>query len=138
MATEVFGALRQFPNKFLRDMYPSSVTVLGAALATRFPRATVFGVRDGQLFPARWAQLATKAWLSGGIRAWKLASRRAPGELESTVELRTGATISRPWLVVHNETSTGVTSRTPSFLADGIVSATPALLIVDAISSLDQ
>jgi len=136
MATEVLEALRSiFQTNSCVVMYPSSGTGAWRRLwSTRFPRATVFGVRDGPLFPALGAT-STKDGLSGGIRAWKLASRRGAGELESQLNSDRGHDI-KAVLVVHNETSTGVTSRIAELRRVMNRVGHPALLIVDAISSL--
>jgi len=117
-------------------IYPSSGTgAWEAALAnTLRPGDLVLTCETGH-FAALWAQLATRL----GLRVEVLAGDWRHGADPDAVATRLAddpAHEVRAVCVVHNETSTGVTSRVPEIRAALDSTRHPALLLVDTISSL--
>ena len=87
-------------------------------------------------FARLWAEVARAARARGRGRRRRLAPAAS---IPASVEARSGADREhriRALLVVHNETSTGATSRLPEIRRAIDRGAHPALLLVDAVSSL--
>ena len=127
---EVFGAARGVA------LFPSSGT--GAAEAalvnTLSPGATVLACENGY-FAAQWARLAERL----GYRVVRVQGdwRRAPDPEEVAAALDADRDrVIGAVLLVHNETSTGVTASVPQVRGALDAVGHPALLLVDTISSL--
>src|SRR6266403_266014 len=137
MATEVLEALRSiFQTNSCVVMYPSSGTGAweAALVNTLSPGDRVLVFETGH-FSQLWAQLAQKMGFQVEYVPGNWRAGAAPGELESQLNSDRGHDI-KAVLVVHNETSTGVTSRIAELRRVMNRVGHPALLIVDAISSL--
>ena len=117
-------------------IYPSSGTgAWEAALAnTMRPGDRVLMYETGH-FASLWAQLAGRLGLQVEVIPgdWR---RGADPEAISARLAADPAGAIRAVCVVHNETSTGVTSRVPDIRAAIDAAGHPALLLVDTISSL--
>jgi alanine-glyoxylate transaminase/serine-glyoxylate transaminase/serine-pyruvate transaminase len=117
-------------------LFPSSGT--GAAEAalvnTLSPGDTVLACENGH-FASQWARLAER--LGHGVVRVSGDWRRAPdpGALAAALEDDPEHRI-RAVLLVHNETSTGVTASVPAIRQALDSTGHPALLLVDTISSL--
>jgi len=137
MATEVLEALRSiFQTNSCVVMYPSSGTGAweAALVNTLSPGDRVLVFETGH-FSQLWAQLAQKMGFQVEYVPGNWRAGAAPGELESQLNSDRGHDI-KAVLVVHNETSTGATSRIAELRRVMNRVGHPALLIVDAISSL--
>ncbi|HKU65885.1 MAG TPA: aminotransferase class V-fold PLP-dependent enzyme [Rhizomicrobium sp.] len=141
------GIKRIFKTRHPVMIYPSSGTgAWEAALVNLLsPGDHVVMYETGQ-FAALWARLATRLGLSAEILEWQGSDSdlpEAPGwrqgvqaaliqqRLEKDKEHRIKAVC-----VVHNETSTGVTSDIPAVRKAIDAAKHPALLVVDSISGL--
>jgi len=137
LAKDVFEGLRPiFQTNSLVVMYPSSGTGAweAALVNTLSPGDCVLLLETGH-FSQLWGHLAQKMGFQveqvpGSWRAGAVA-----GELESRLSADKGHEI-KAVLVVHNETSTGVTSGIAELRRVMTRLGHPALLMVDAISSL--
>ena len=90
---------------------------------------------DNGFFAARWATIATRMGLETEILAGDWRRPADPAAIEARLAEDRAHAI-RAVLVVHNETSTGVTSDIPAIRAALDRAEHPALLMVDAVSSL--
>src|ERR1700682_5189484 len=137
LAMEVLEGLRSiFQTISLVVMYPSSGT--GAAEAalvnTLSPGDRVLIFETGH-FSQIWRQLAERLGLEGGSAPGNW--RRGASDVELEERLRSDHHHGlKAVVVVHNETSTGVTSRVRDLRRAINAVGHPALLIVDAVSSL--
>jgi alanine-glyoxylate transaminase/serine-glyoxylate transaminase/serine-pyruvate transaminase len=117
-------------------IYPSSGT--GAAEAslvnTLSPGDRVLVFETGH-FSQIWKQVAERLGIDVEYVAGSWRRGASPSELERRLVDDADRTI-RAVIVVHNETSTGVTSRVADFRRAMDRLGHPALLIVDAVSSL--
>ena len=86
-------------------------------------------------FAALWGQVASKLGLDVDVVPGRLAPRRGSADVEAKLAEDRGHTI-KAVCVVHNETSTGVTSRVAEIRRRWIARGIPAMLLVDTISSL--
>jgi alanine-glyoxylate transaminase/serine-glyoxylate transaminase/serine-pyruvate transaminase len=86
-------------------------------------------------FAKNWAEVARRLGLDVEMTAGTWRSGVDPSALESRLREDAARQI-RAVLVVHNETSTGVTSRLPEIRRAIDRAGHPALLLVDAVSSL--
>ena len=86
-------------------------------------------------FSRNWAEVARRLGLSVEIVPGTWRRGIDPGELHERLS-RDREHLIRAVLVVHNETSTGVTSRLPEIRRAIDDASHPALLLVDAVSSL--
>jgi alanine-glyoxylate transaminase / serine-glyoxylate transaminase / serine-pyruvate transaminase len=137
LATEVLEDLRTiFQTKGSVVMYPSSGTGAweAAMVNTLSPGDRVLLFETGQ-FSQLWRQVAEQL----GIQVEYVPGNWRRGAAAEQVEARLGADARREIkavMVVHNETSTGVTSRVAEIRHALSRVRHPALLMVDAISSL--
>jgi alanine-glyoxylate transaminase/serine-glyoxylate transaminase/serine-pyruvate transaminase len=115
-------------------VYPSSGTGAweAALVNTLSPGDRVLAFETGH-FATLWREVATNLGLDVDFVPgdW----RRGVDPAAVTEKLRQDATI-KAVCVVHNETSTGVTSRIPEIRAAIDAAGHPALLLVDTVSSL--
>ncbi|GAA1321371.1 pyridoxal-phosphate-dependent aminotransferase family protein [Pseudonocardia xinjiangensis] len=117
-------------------IYPSSGTgAWEAALAnTLSPGDHVLIGETGQ-FSTLWAELAGRLGLDVEVIPGDWRHGVVPDAVGARLTADTGHVI-KAVCVVHNETSTGVTSRVPAVRAAMDAAGHPALLLVDTISSL--
>ena len=130
------GLRRVFGTEDPVVVFPSSGTGAweAALVNTLSPGDEVLIAETGH-FAAQWARLASRLGLRPEVMPgdWRHGAdpdaigRRLAGDTRSAV---------KAVLVVHNETSTGVTSRIPEIRGALDRAGHPALLIVDTISSL--
>jgi alanine-glyoxylate transaminase/serine-glyoxylate transaminase/serine-pyruvate transaminase len=117
-------------------MFPSSGTGAweAALVNTLSPGDKVLAFEIGE-FSKLWAEVAVRLGLDVEVvpRDWRSAVD--PGEVESKLREDRGHTI-RAVLVLHNETSTGAASRLPEIRRAIDRAGHPALLLIDAVSSL--
>ena len=116
-------------------VYPSSGTGAweAALVNTLSPGDRVLAFETGH-FATLWRAMAERLGLEVAVGRGRLAPRRRPRA--GAAELRPRIRASRAVMVVHNETSTGVTSRIPEIRAAIDAAGHDALLLVDVISSL--
>jgi alanine-glyoxylate transaminase/serine-glyoxylate transaminase/serine-pyruvate transaminase len=132
----VAGMQRVFQTEGTVVIYPSSGTGAweAALVNTLSPGDRVVMVETGQ-FATLWRQMATRLGLDiefiPGDWRHGVDPARLAEVLAADREQRVKAVC-----VVHNETSTGVTSRIPEIRAAIDAAGHPALLMVDTISSL--
>jgi len=105
-----------------------------ALVNTLSPGDKVLAFESGQ-FATQWAKMATALGLDVEFTPGDWRGGVDPAGLEQRLTEDSGRAI-RAILVVHNETSTGVTSRIAEIRRAIDRAAHPALLLVDAISSL--
>jgi alanine-glyoxylate transaminase/serine-glyoxylate transaminase/serine-pyruvate transaminase len=105
-----------------------------ALVNTLSPGDKVLAFESGQ-FATQWAKMATALGLDVEFTSGDWRGGVDPAGLEQRLTEDSGRAI-RAVLVVHNETSTGVTSRIAEIRRAIDRAAHPALLLVDAISSL--
>jgi alanine-glyoxylate transaminase/serine-glyoxylate transaminase/serine-pyruvate transaminase len=137
LATEVLEGIKGiFQTKSSVIMYPGSGSGAweAAIVNTLSPGDRVLLFETGH-FSQLWRQLVERfgvevEYISGN---WRQGAD--PAELEARLVSDIGQTF-KAVLVVHNETSTGVTSRVAEIRQAMNRSRHPALLLVDAISSL--
>jgi alanine-glyoxylate transaminase/serine-glyoxylate transaminase/serine-pyruvate transaminase len=137
LATEVLEGLRTvFQTNSLVVMYPSSGTGAweAALVNTLSPGDRVLVFETGH-FSQLWGQLAQRMGFQVESVPGSWRTGAAAGELESRLNLDKDNTV-KAVLVVHNETSTGVTSRIAELRRVMNRVSHSALLMVDAISSL--
>ena len=117
-------------------IYPSSGTGAweAALVNTLSPGDLVLGCETGQ-FATLWAQLAGRLGLTVELLPGDWRHGADPAQVEARLAADTAHRI-KAVCVVHNETSTGVTSRVPEVRAALDAAGHPALLLVDTISSL--
>ncbi|MDT7676265.1 MAG: alanine-glyoxylate transaminase / serine-glyoxylate transaminase / serine-pyruvate transaminase [Pseudonocardiales bacterium] len=117
-------------------VYPSSGTGAweAALVNTLSPGDRVLACDTGQ-FATLWAQLAGRLGLTVELIPGDWRHGADPAEIGARLAADTGREIKAVCLV-HNETSTGVTSRVPAVRAAMDAAGHPALLLVDTISSL--
>jgi len=117
-------------------IYPSSGTgAWEAALAnTMRPGDRVLMYETGH-FASLWAQLAGRLGLQVEVIPGDWRRGADPAAISARLAADPAGAI-RAVCVVHNETSTGVTSRVPDIRAAIDAAGHPALLLVDTISSL--
>src|SRR5579859_4059297 len=130
------GLRRVFGTEDPVVIFPSSGTGAweAALVNTLSPGDGVLIAETGH-FAALWAQLASRL----GLRPEVMPGDWRHGADPDAIGRRLAADASsviRAVLVVHNETSTGVTSRVPEIRAEMDRAGHPALLVVDTISSL--
>ena len=136
-AKEVLESLRSiFQTNSFVAMYPSSGTGAweAALVNTLSPGDRVLVLETGH-FSQLWVQLAQKMGFQVEQVPGSWRAGAAAGELESRLNSDKGHVI-KAVLVVHNETSTGVTSGVAELRRVMNRVGHSALLIVDAISSL--
>jgi alanine-glyoxylate transaminase / serine-glyoxylate transaminase / serine-pyruvate transaminase len=137
LATEVSEGLRSiFQTSSILVMYPASGTGAweAALVNTLSPGDRVLVFETGH-FSQLWGQLAQKMGFQVECVPGSWRAGAAPAELESRLNSDKGHAI-KAVLVVHNETSTGVTSGIAELRRVINRVGHSALLIVDAISSL--
>jgi alanine-glyoxylate transaminase/serine-glyoxylate transaminase/serine-pyruvate transaminase len=117
-------------------IYPASGTgAWEAALAnTLSPGDRVLMAETGQ-FATLWKKLAERLGLAVDFLPGDWRQGANPAEIEKRLRADSGRAI-KAVCVVHNETSTGVTTNVPSIRAAIDRAGHPALLLVDTISSL--
>ena len=117
-------------------IFPSSGTGAWEAALTNTlsPGDRVLAFDIGE-FARLWSEVARKLGLDVDVVPGDWRRGVDAGELESTLRADRDRSI-RAVLVVHNETSTGVTSRLPEIRGAIDRAGHPALLLVDAVSSL--
>jgi alanine-glyoxylate transaminase/serine-glyoxylate transaminase/serine-pyruvate transaminase len=117
-------------------IYPASGTGAweAAIVNTLSPGDRVLMAETGQ-FAALWSAMAKRLRLLVEVIPGDWRHGVDPAEVESHLAADTGHTI-RAVMVVHNETSTGVTSRIPEIRAAIDRAGHPALFMMDTISSL--
>jgi len=117
-------------------LYPSSGTGAweAALVNTLSPGDKVLAFETGH-FAALWAAMARRLGLDVDIVAGDWRSGVRPEQVFERLSADAGHAI-KAVTVVHNETSTGVESSIPQIRAAIDAAAHPALLVVDAISSL--
>src|ERR1700730_6779583 len=137
LAKEVLQGLRSiFQTSSMVVMYPSSGSGAweAALVNTLSPGDRILLFETGH-FSQLWGQLAQKMGFLVEQVAGSWRAGAAAGELESRLNSDKNHTI-KAVLVVHNETSTGVTSGVAELRGVMNRVAHSALLMVDAISSL--
>jgi alanine-glyoxylate transaminase / serine-glyoxylate transaminase / serine-pyruvate transaminase len=117
-------------------IYPASGTGAweAAIVNTLSPGDRVLMAETGQ-FAALWCAMAKRLRLNVEVIPGDWRHGVDPAEVEARLAADTGHGI-RAVMVVHNETSTGVTSRIPDIRAAIDRTGHPALFMVDTISSL--
>lgn len=117
-------------------IYPASGTGAweAALVNTLSPGDRVLCFDTGH-FASLWAEMARRLGLSVDVVPGDWRHGVEPEVVEQRLSADTSHEI-RAVMVVHNETSTGVTSRVPEIRAAMDAAAHPALLLVDTISSL--
>jgi len=130
------GLKRVFRTRQPVIVYPASGTgAWEAALAnTLSPGDRVLMFETGQ-FAVLWQELAQRLGLEVELVPGDWRHGVDPGAVEEKLRVDGGKRI-RAVCAVHNETSTGVTSRIPEVRAAIDRAGHPALLLVDTISSL--
>jgi alanine-glyoxylate transaminase/serine-glyoxylate transaminase/serine-pyruvate transaminase len=115
-------------------VYPSSGTGAweAALVNTLSPGDRVLAFETGH-FAALWRAMAERLGLDV---VWVAGDWRHGADPERAQEILAGDRSIRAVMVVHNETSTGVTSRVPEIRAAIDAAGSDALLLVDTISSL--
>ena len=117
-------------------MYPSSGTgAWEAAMVNTLSAGDRVLMFETGHFSQAWRQVAASLGLNVDYVAGDWRSGASPAELESRLAAD-GAHSYKAVMVVHNETSTGVTSRISEVRRAINSTGHPALLMVDAISSL--
>lgn len=130
------GLQRVFQTKGAVVMYPCSGTGAweAAFVNTLSPGDAVLMVETGQ-FATLWRDMAVKLGLQVDFIPGDWRHGVDPALIGEKLAADRGHTI-RAVAVVHNETSTGVTSDIPAVRRAMDESGHPALLLVDAVSSL--
>ena len=137
VALEALDGMRAvFQTRGAVAMYPSSGTGgwEAAIVNTLSPGDRVLLFETGQ-FSFLWRQVAERLGMNVEYVAGDWRHGAPPDELESRLRADRNHTF-KAVMVVHNETSTGVTSRLPEIRRAMNSAGHPALLLVDAISSL--
>lgn len=139
-AALIRGILEDLGTVFGTDqpvvIYPSSGTGAweAALVNTLSPGARVLGFETGH-FSTLWAQMCRRLGLDVTLLPGDWRHGVDPDAIEDELAHDSGHRIAAV-MVVHNETSTGVTSRVPQVRAALDRVGHPALLLVDTISSL--
>ena len=130
------GMGRIFGTKNQVVIYPATGTGAweAALVNTLNPGDEVLCYETGH-FSSLWKALAEKWGLKPTVIAGDWRSGADPQKIQETLEADTDHRF-KAVLVVHNETSTGVTSRIPEVRKAIDVANHPALFMVDTISSL--
>jgi alanine-glyoxylate transaminase / serine-glyoxylate transaminase / serine-pyruvate transaminase len=117
-------------------LYPSSGTGAweAALVNTLSPGDRILAFETGH-FAALWASMARQLGLEPDVVPGEWGCGVDPGQVSERLSADPGHSI-KAVTVVHNETSTGVASQIPEIRAAMDSAGHPALLIVDAISSL--
>src|SRR5579875_2067036 len=134
---DIMPGLRQvFGTEGPVVIFPSSGTGAweAALVNTLSPGDQVLAAETGH-FAGLWAELAARLGLRPQVIPGDWRHGADPDAIGQRLASDTGHAI-KVVLVVHNETSTGVTSRVPEIRAAMDRAGHPALLIVDTISSL--
>lgn len=137
LTAEVLEGLRTiFKSSGPVIVYPSSGTgAAEAALVNTLSAGDRVLVFETGHFSLVWKQVAERLGLQVDYVPGNW--RRGASDVELEARLRSDAArVIKAVIVVHNETSTGVTSRMPDLRRAMNAAAHPALLIVDAVSSL--
>jgi len=137
LTLELIPALqRVFKTKEPVVIYPGSgsAAIEAAYVNTLSPGDRVLVFETGA-FSLHWKTVAEKLGLRVDYVPGNWRSGASDVELESRLTADKGHEI-KTVVVVHNETSTGVTSRLPDVRAAMNRAKHPALLVVDAVSSL--
>jgi len=137
MGLEIFAGLRfVFQSKQPVIIYPASGTgAWEAALVNTLSAGDrVLMVETGQ-FATLWSRVASRLGLQVEMIATDWRHGADPGAIEQKLKDDRGRSI-RAVCVVHNETSTGVTSRIAAVRRAIDAAGHPALFLVDTISSL--
>jgi alanine-glyoxylate transaminase/serine-glyoxylate transaminase/serine-pyruvate transaminase len=130
------GLRRVFGTEDPVVIFPSSGTgAWEAALVNTLSPGDAVLIAETGHFAAQWARLAGRLGLRPEVMPGDWRHGADPDAIGRRLAGDTGAVI-KAVLVVHNETSTGVTSRVPEIRAEMDRAGHPALLIVDTISSL--
>jgi alanine-glyoxylate transaminase/serine-glyoxylate transaminase/serine-pyruvate transaminase len=130
------GLRRVFQTRGPVVIYPASGTGAweAALVNTLSPGDRVLAFETGE-FAKLWAELARRIGLDVQVVDTDWSRGVDPDVVEATLREDREHAI-RAVLVVHNETSTGVTSRLPAVRRAIDAAGHPALLLVDAVSSL--
>ena len=137
LGAEVLEAARGvFQTKSPVVIYPSSGTGAweAAIVNTLSPGDRVLMVETGH-FAAQWRQVARRLGLDVEFMPGDWRRGADPAAIGARLAEDRAHTI-RAVLVVHNETSTGATSRIPAIRTEMDAAGHPALLMVDTISGL--
>jgi alanine-glyoxylate transaminase/serine-glyoxylate transaminase/serine-pyruvate transaminase len=130
------GLRRVFGTEDPVVIFPSSGTgAWEAALVNTLSPGDAVLIAETGHFAAQWAQLASRLGLRPEVMPGDWRHGADPDAIGRRLAGDTGSVL-KAVLVVHNETSTGVTSRVPEIRAEMDRAGHPALLIVDTISSL--
>jgi alanine-glyoxylate transaminase/serine-glyoxylate transaminase/serine-pyruvate transaminase len=118
-------------------IYPSSGTggCEAALVNTLSPGDRVLICETGWFSHIAWRRVAARLGLTVDYLPGSWRSGASPAAVQEQLEADTASAI-KAVVVVHNETSTGATSRIGEIRAAMTRARHPALLIVDAISSL--
>jgi alanine-glyoxylate transaminase/serine-glyoxylate transaminase/serine-pyruvate transaminase len=138
LGREVLDALRAvFRTKGPVVIYPASGTgaVEAAFTNTLSPGDRVLIAETGQFSQVPWRQVAVRLGLDVVDVAGDWRRGASPDAIEAHLRDDVEREI-RAVVVVHNETSSGVTSRLPDIRRAMNRTGHPALLLVDAVSSL--
>jgi alanine-glyoxylate transaminase/serine-glyoxylate transaminase/serine-pyruvate transaminase len=132
----IAGMKRIFQTRADVVIYPASGTGAweAALVNTLDPGDRVLMAETGQ-FAALWKRLAERLSLVVDFIPGDWRHGADPGEIEARLRADAGHAI-KAVCVVHNETSTGVTTSVPDVRAAIDRAGHPALLMVDTISSL--
>jgi len=130
------GMKRVFQTNGPVVIFPGSGTGAweDALVNTLSPGDRVLAFENGE-FARLWGDVATRLGYEVEVVPGEWRRGVSPEVVESKLREDTGQKF-RAVLVVHNETSTGVTSRIPAIRQAIDRAGHPALLIVDAVSSL--
>src|SRR5512136_2835561 len=137
LGKEVLGGLRPiFKTSGPVVMFPGSGTGAweAALVNTLSPGDKVLAFENGE-FARLWGDVATKLGYDVEVVPGDWRRGVDPNVVETKLREDSGRQI-RAVLVVHNETSTGATSRIPAIRQAIDRAGHPALLIVDTVSSL--
>ena len=137
LTREILAGLKQvFKTRGEVIVFPSSGTGAweAALVNTLSPGDRVVMFETGQ-FATLWSQMARKLGLEVDVIPGDWRHGADPAALEAKLRADRGQVV-RAVAVVHNETSTGVTSRIPEIRKAIDRANHPALLLVDTISSL--
>jgi alanine-glyoxylate transaminase / serine-glyoxylate transaminase / serine-pyruvate transaminase len=134
--TVLAGMKRVFRTEGDVVIYPASGTGAweAALVNTLSPGDRVLMAETGH-FATLWKKLAERLSLVVEFIPGDWRQGAAPGEIEQRLRADAGHAIKAVG-IVHNETSTGVTTRIPPIRAAIDQASHPALLLVDTISSL--
>ena len=117
-------------------VFPSSATgAWEAALVNTLSRGDGVLAFDRGFFAGKWAEVAERLGLAVDLVPGDWRAGVEPQLVEDRLRRDTGGRI-RAVMVVHNETSTGVTTNLPDIRAAIDAVGHPALFMVDTVSSL--